>query len=244
MIKILAQNNNLYFYFYQQLLTMKSKVLLVITLAMVFSLISKAQVSYGIRAGISQQNLDCKWPNGDDMKFDLKTGFHVGATAEIHMASDLYIQPGVLFSTKGARLKNIFHAKEIKINISYIEVPVNFLYKPALGPGKLLMGVGPYLALAIGGHVKRDDQNGKVKIKNEITNLAWNDAWYDANYYLKRFDVGGNLLFGYEFTNKIAVQLNAQLGLADIAPKMDSGGGIDKTQAKNIGFGISVGYRF
>lgn len=224
---------------------MKSKAfVLVLALAMVFSSISKAQVSFGIRAGINLQNLDSKWPNGDDMKFDLKTGFHVGATAEIHIASEFYIQPGLLFGTKGAKLQNIFNANEIKISVSYIEVPINFLYKPALGPGKLLMGIGPYLAVGVGGHVKRDDKEGKVKFKNEITNLEWSDAWYDANYYVKRLDVGGNLLFGYEFTKKIAVQLNAQLGLADIAPKMDSGGGIDKSQAKNIGFGISFGYRF
>ncbi|THU33021.1 PorT family protein [Niastella caeni] len=224
---------------------MKSKVfVLVLVLAMVFSSISKAQVSYGIRAGISLQDLNSKWPRGDDMDYDLKTGFHVGATAEMHITSDLYIQPGVLFSTKGAILENHFHAKEIKISISYIELPVNFLYKPAFGPGKLLMGIGPYLAVAIGGHVKRDDKEGKVKIKNEIAYMEWSDAPYDAKYYVKRFDFGGNLLFGYEFTKKITAQLNAQLGLANIAPKMDSGGGIDKTQAKNVGFGLSVGYRF
>lgn len=118
---------------------MKSKVL-VLAFAMGFSSISKAQVSYGVRAGLNLQNFDSKWPNGDDMKYYLKTGFHVGANAEIHIASDFYIQPGVLFSTKGARSKNRFNAKETKISISYIEVPVNFLYKPALGPGKLLMG--------------------------------------------------------------------------------------------------------
>jgi hypothetical protein len=106
------------------------------------------------------------------------------------------------------------------------------------------MGVGPYFAVGIGGHVKRDDKDGKVKIKNEITSLEWFDAPYDANYYVKRFDVGGNLLFGYEFAKKIAVQLNAQLGLADIAPKIDMGGGIAKSQAKNYGLGISFGYRF
>ena len=84
-----------------------------------------------------------------------------------------------------------------------------------------------------------------MKIKNEITNLEWLNAFYDAKYDVRRFDVGGNLLFGYEFAKKIAVQLNAQLGLADIASKIDtSGGGIDKSQAKNVGFGISFGYRF
>jgi hypothetical protein len=227
---------------------MKSKVF-VFALAMVFSSISKAQVSYGIRAGISLQNLDSKWPNGDDRNYENKTGFHVGATAEMHIISDFYFQPGVLFSTKGARLENVFLANEIKISISYIEVPVNFLYKPAFGPGKLLIGVGPYLAIAIGGHVKRDEKerddiNGKVKIKNEITSREWSDAPYDAKYYVKRFDVGGNLLVGYEFTKKIAVQLNAQSGLTDIAPKIDWDGGIDKSQAKNIGIGISFGYHF
>jgi hypothetical protein len=55
-------------------------------------------------------------------------------------------------------------------------------------------------------------------------------------------DAGANMLAGYQFRNKISVQLNAQLGLTKINPEYE-GAGNDKTSAKNTGFGFSLGYR-
>jgi hypothetical protein len=37
------------------------------------------------------------------------------------------------------------------LKISYLELPLNFLYKPMLGKGHLLLGFGPYVAFGIGG---------------------------------------------------------------------------------------------
>ena len=47
------------------------------------------------------------------------------------------------------------------LNLSYIEIPVNLLYKPVVGNGKLLLGFGPYIAYGIGGKYKTDgDEQG------------------------------------------------------------------------------------
>jgi hypothetical protein len=43
--------------------------------------------------------------------------------------------------------------------------------------------------------------------------------------------------------NKLSVQLNAQLGMVKINPKID-GLGDDESSWKNTGFGVSLGYRF
>lgn len=60
--------------------------------------------------------------------------------------------------------------------------------------------------------------------------------------YCKRVDAGGNLLFGYEFSNKFSAQLNAQLGMVKINTKVENP--TDNAKYKNTGFGISLGYRF
>ena len=60
--------------------------------------------------------------------------------------------------------------------------------------------------------------------------------------YIKNFDAGGNLFFGYELANSLSFQLNTQLGLVNILPDypiQDS-----DTNFKNTGFGLSVGYSF
>ena len=216
---------------------MKKQTLLLALATTAFALGSQAQsTTFGIRAGVNFQNINGKTYDDKDLNNKLKTGFNVGVNAEIPVAPDFYVQPGVLFTTKGAKDKD---DDDIKVNLSYIEVPIYFLYKPMLGAGKLLLGIGPYVAFAVGG--KFTDAGGKdhdFKFDNKIT-----AAEYLTDPYVKRMDVGGNLLFGYEMSSKLSVQLNAQLGLVKINPEIE-GVSNDNTKWKNTGFGVSLGYRF
>lgn len=207
--------------------------------ALVIGIHSKAQESttFGIRAGVNFQNINGEDYQGKDLDNKLKTGFHVGVNAEVPVAPEFYVQPGVLFSTKGAKSDV---DEDIKVNLSYIEVPINFLYKPTLGAGKLLLGIGPYVAFAVGG--KYTDANGKktdFKFENDITAAQY----LTGTPYAKRLDFGGNFLVGYELSSKISAQLNAQLGMAKINPKIE-GVSNDESKSKNTGFGVSLGYRF
>lgn len=201
--------------------------------------------TFGIRAGANWQNINGKDADGDRLDNKLVTRFHVGVNAEIPVAPDFYFQPGLLFSTKGARLEDIDlpgSDVESRLNLSYLELPLNFLYKPSLGSGKLIVGLGPYVAYGIGGKVKvdgpGDDANIDVKFKNEV-----NSSDDQNKVYYKPFDAGANFLFGYEFANRLSAQLNAQLGLLNINSKYK---GIDEGDARsaNTGFGVSLGYRF
>jgi Outer membrane protein beta-barrel domain len=184
---------------------MKTKIAIVSLLTVLLISHARAQngVSFGIRAGINFQNLTGKDEGGDKYSNKLKTGFHIGGNAEILVAPDFYLQPGLLFSTKGARYKNI----DRSINLSYIEIPVNFIYKPVLGEGKLLLGVGPYAAFAVGGKFK----SGGVSSDINFGSNAGDD--------IKRFDAGGNFLVGYELSNHLSAQLNAGLGLVNIGDR-------------------------
>jgi hypothetical protein len=216
---------------------MKTKALLLALTTTALAFGSKAQTTtFGIRAGVNFQNINGKTYDDKDLNNKLKTGFNIGVNAEIPVAPDFYVQPGVLFSTKGAKDKN---DDDIKVNLSYIEVPITFLYKPTLGTGKLLLGIGPYVAFAVGGKfTDSDNKEHDIKFKNEIVLTQW-----ASDYYVKRLDVGGNLLAGYEFSNKFSFQLNAQLGMVKINPKIKDFAA-DKTKYKNTGFGVSLGYRF
>jgi hypothetical protein len=190
--------------------------------------------TFGIRAGVNFQNINGKQADGDKLEMKIKPGFHVGANAEIPVATDFYIQPGVLFSTKGAK----YETSNDKINLSYVEVPVNLVYKPLLGTGRVMIGFGPYAGFAVGGKIKQAISDVDIKFEKDITQTE-GQSWG----YAKRFDAGANFLAGYEFSNKLSFQLNAQLGLINInsnnAYILD-----DKTARKNTGFGISAGYRF
>jgi hypothetical protein len=192
--------------------------------------------TFGIRAGVNFTNINGKMYDNSDFDGKIKTGFNAGVNAEIPIATDFYVQPGILFTTKGAKNKS---NDNIKYRISYLEVPINLLYKPELGSGKLLLGIGPYVAFGVGG--KLTNSSGKetdFKFKNSISATE-----YLTDPYVKRIDFGGNLLAGYELSSRLSAQLNAQLGLVKINPKIE-GVTNDHTKWKNTGFGISLGYRF
>lgn len=198
---------------------------------------AQTKTSFAIRAGVNFQNLNGETPDGDDLDYKLKTGFHVGVDVDIPIADEFYFRPGVLFSLKGAKIDD---GDDTKINLSYIEVPLNFVYKPTLGTGKLVLGIGPYVAYAVGGKVKNDDGDVDIEFENEITP----GQFISGTPYLKGLDFGGNILFGYEFSQNFFAQLNAQLGLSNITPKVEGVDNDDRGKIKNTGFGVSVGYRF
>jgi len=225
---------------------MKTKALLLAMTTTAFALGAKAQetpgTTFGIRAGVNFQNINGRDLFDEKLENKIKTGFHVGVNAEIPIATDFYLQPGVLFTTKGAKSKD---DDDIKVNLSYIEVPINFLYKPELGMGKLLLGIGPYIAFGIGGKVSNaDGKETDVEFTKEVSAQNFSTAAALGYYpYFKRFDAGGNLLVGYEFSNNFSVQLNAQLGMLNINSDIKDISD-DDTKFKNTGFGVSVGYRF
>jgi len=208
---------------------MKTKMLLfsvIVTLMVSASAWAQSKATYGIRAGVNFQNLNGKDIDGDNLNNDLKTGLNVGVNAEIPVGIDFYLQPGLLFSTKGAKYD--FQGTKATRTISYLELPVNFLYKPELGEGRLLLGFGPYAAFAVG---------GKIKSGNTDIDMDFGDKVGET----KPFDAGANLLAGYEFTNNFSFQLNAGLGLINM---YNRSAGDEESSLKNTGFGLSLGYRF
>jgi len=230
---------------------MKKRISLIAALFSV-ALLSNAQqakeyttgTSFGLRGGVNFQNVNGKDEDGKKLENDLIVGFHIGANAEIPIAPGFYFQPGVLYTMKGAKGTDDFLGQTIKatVRLSYIEVPLNLVYKPTLGTGRLLLGFGPYVAFGIGGEVKYEGGGTTVTQKIKYKKMVMNSDPDDVAYF-KPMDAGANFLFGYEFTEKISVQLNAQLGLVKINPEYE-GNTNDQTSAKNTGFGFSLGYRF
>ena len=193
--------------------------------------------SFGIRAGANMTTL-----NGDDflgnkLNNDYKTGFHAGINADLFISEGFYLQPGLLYSTKGAKKSSNTQ------NISYIELPVNLLFKPELGAGRLLLGAGPYAAYGISGKSKTKAGEAAIELDAKFKNKVSAADYLNAAYYLKPFDFGANVLVGYELNSGFSLQLNGQLGLSEINPEIRDVT-TDKRKWKNMGFGASVGYRF
>ena len=219
------------------------KHLLLLTAALSCGLFSYAQVSFGVKAGFSAAGMSSKYDNVL-IQPSTKTlpAFHAGVIADISLSENFSLQPGLFYSAKGAKVEQIIPGiadEAVKVvstaHLNYLELPVNFLYKHELGPGKIFAGAGPYLAYGINGKIKTVydsdvfmDKDSDVKFKNKQHDSA-NVA------YVKPFDAGANFIAGYEFKMGLVFSVNYSLGLINTSP-------YDGETEKNHYLGISVGY--
>ncbi len=186
---------------------------------------SGSKTSFAILGGVNLQNLNGKDISGSKLENDLLIGYHAGFNVQIPIAPQFYIQPGLLLNTKGAKID------ETSYKLSYVELPLNFVYKAPVGSGYFMLGFGPYVAYGVGGK--------ETEFKKTVES---GDS--DAIKYIKPFDAGANLFFGYELPAGLFFQLNTQLGLLDINPDDNRISVDDNASLRNTGYGVSLGYRF
>ncbi len=205
---------------------------------------STNRTSFAVLGGVNLQNLTGTYSNGDKLNNDMILGYHAGVNIQIPFALGFYFQPGLMYSTKGAKKTYTILGNEITrtTNLTYIELPLNLVYKGQLGNGFVMLGFGPYVGYAIGG--KYITEGGSVTVENKIVFKGTIEENDDENHAtFKTMDVGGNIFAGYETSSGLFLQLDTQLGMIKINPE-NTGNTADKTSVKNTGFGLSLGYRF
>jgi len=179
--------------------------------------------TFGIKAGLNLATMSYK---DGSLSYDPTAiaGINVGLISEIAIQENLFLQPGILFSTKGSQYT--ISSYTTTITTSNIEVPINLMYKHDLGSLKLLGFAGPYLGLAVGGKTKSDGISQDISFSGE-------------NRDMNSFDFGLNIGAGIEVSN---FQISAQygFGLANLANTSNSSSQV----LKNGVFGVSVAYLF
>jgi hypothetical protein len=198
------------------------------------------KISLAVLGGVNFQNLNGENTEGIKLENSLIVGYHIGINAQIPVAPEFYFQPGLQFSTKGSKYTLGDISSTTKL--SYIEMPLNFVYKGLLGTGYIFVGLGPYVAYGVGGKSIYEDATSSTKSKIEFQNeVVSGDPL--TSVYVKPFDAGGNIFFGYEMAGGLFMQLNAQLGMLNIKPDSYLHPD-DRSTLKNTGYGLSLGYRF
>lgn len=215
---------------------MKIRILtILLTLAVAMPFAAGQKTSFGVLGGVNFQNLNGKDSDGDKLENKIKPGFHAGLNVQIPIVPDFYFQPGLLFTTKGCKTQEV---TDLKVNISYLELPLNLVYRPLVGKGHFMLGFGPYLGYGISGKVKSEDDSEDIEFSNKV------DSPQTA-LTLRPFDAGANIFAGYELPVGVFFQLNTQLGLLNIQPEYEGEGMEDnELTLKNTGFSLSVGFRF
>lgn len=186
----------------------------------------KAQkVSFGVKAGIQENTLSLKYKNDGEWSRQAVTGFgfHAGGVADISLSEKFSLQPQLLYAFRGTSMSSKSH-----INIHTVDLPVNFLYKT----GGFFIGVGPNLSYGLSAKSKTDGEDTQDLYKKEE-----GDEQNEAQ--LKRFELGANIILGYQFANNLFISANYTKGLSNIANTQT-----DHQKYSTKIAGLSVGYMF
>jgi Outer membrane protein beta-barrel domain len=182
----------------------------------------------GFTAGVTMPQIKTEMDN-EKYKSDSRLGFNLGIMADIPLAEQFSFQPAFHFIQKGGKDNQDISGIAVKYNVilNYLELPLNFVYRSKGEKGHFIAGLGPSLAYGFSGKTKFS-ANGETE--NEKIHFGNGD---DDD--LKPFDLGGNVLAGYESGNGIIVTFNYNMGLINLSPDSQS-------KWKNSYFGLRIGY--
>lgn len=207
---------------------------------------AKGGIEYGVRAGLNISDISAKDVyDGVIEKYDYKSqaGFHVGGFVGIPITNGFYIQPGLVFSSKGARetYKEEGYKSVYSMFPVYLEIPVLASFRADVASDiNLQVNVGPYFDFGLGGKV-----TGKSTYEGETSKSSapfFGKSTDDKEKYgMKRFDFGLSFGAGVELWDHYYVGLKYDLGLVNMSIKDEWGEGF---KAHNGTFAITLGYNF
>lgn len=174
---------------------------------------SEKKVRFGIKAGVTvaKTQFENKW-NPTDYSF--KTGGFFGVFIRKSLNKSVYFQPELLLVNKGAKEKHEDY--NYRVDLTYLELPLNLLYKSSDSKGGFFIGGGPAPSVFIGDNI-----------------------FYFGDQNAKSFDFGINILTGYELPIGFSINLNYTHGLLNLTSDKEH-----VPTIRNRSFGLTLGYLF
>ena len=190
------------------------KRLSLVAIAAFITVVSSAQIRFGAKAGLNLANWAMS-PKEEGISNSLKPFFHAGGLAYIPLFSKFGLQPEVVYSGEGTKIKDVDGTSTY--NLGYINVPVLLKYKD---PSGFFAEIGPQIGFLLSAKAKY----GEISV--------------DQKDYLKSTDFSGVLGIGYLSPLNIGVDARYNLGLTNIVKESDNG------SIKNGVIQIGVFYMF
>jgi OOP family OmpA-OmpF porin len=247
---------------------MKKLILCLCILSSFFG--SKAQTSIAIVGGLQKASVSpgfLVYPDTLQKSETQKTGAILGIVANIPLSKYFFVRTGVVYSSRGsnwtqfndttdlyARTKDLPLNKRVKpfstntkLNVNYIDVPLNIMYKlPFKNNSGLVIGVGPQASIFYNGSSTSfsinvsQDSSSESSVRTSVKETQNNDlpvGKLSKTYRIVHFGV--NAFVGVEF-NRVFFNINYAKALNEF---YEEEGRKYKHQTAGLSMGIFLGQR-
>jgi len=245
------------------------KLLLFLFAALAFSY-SKAQSSIAITGGLQNASVSpdfILYPDTLKKLSTQKTGVLLGFIANIPLKGNLFLHTGIVYSAKGSNWTQFYDTANLyintkdlpigkkskpfstntKLNVNYIDVPLNLMYKlPIKKSSSLTIGVGPQASIFYNGNSTSftinvsQDSVASSSVRTSIKTVENNDL--PVGKITKKYRVihfGMNAFIGVEFS-RVFFHMNYAKDLNEF---YDEDGRKYKNKTLGLSFGIFLGKR-
>lgn len=144
------------------------------------ALVGASEISaqkYGIIGGATFTSMQ-------NIEKSAKTGFNIGATAQLRLPLGFSVQPSLIYNSKAAQVGG--DALAASMNVGYLELPVSVQWGPDLLLFRPFLEVTPFLGYAVNSTFKTEVLNQATIIKNE-----WNS--FNMNRFAYGLGLGGGI---------------------------------------------------
>ncbi len=210
---------------------MRKNLLVIIIIILIVNSVSAQSTRLGFYGGPNVSTMFQKI-SGVKHTHDYVTGATVGILLDVPMQRYGSFQPGLDYIGKNSKDEYVSNGETIKTKtlLTYVEVPLNILFRIPAGGGKVTLGCGVAAAMAVSGTMSvRGNQS-----TNETKKLSFGDGTKDD---FAKYDFGINGLAGYEFANGFFLQLNYNYGINRLIV-----GGDPKDKLYNRYLALRVGF--
>jgi hypothetical protein len=194
-------------------------------------------IQFGGTAGLNFSGAIVKYPTYEVSGAHPSPGFEVGVFADIPLDGKMSLfsfRPSLSYSLE--RASAVVEGDKAKIHISFIKVPLLFMYHSNAMQKRLSFGVGPYIAYNLGG--KYDWANTRV----QSISFGSNQADYGRTY--KKIDIGTDLQGVYQLNEQLALGAKFDLGLINMIHTTEDPDAAKSSKIHTISLAFTVAYTF
>ena len=191
-----------------------------------------SQINYGLKAGVTESYLQDRI-GGVNENYDLRTGFQIGAFAEIPIRKNFNVRSTLQLTQKGFKKVDGTQGTAFYWNRnfskSYVELPLDAVFNFHLDNNAVLqIGTGPVFGIGLFG------KNKSIITISDSAQQPHTEYWVSNDAFDKRFDFGWDFLIGFK-CHRVSINANYNYGLFNVANDGNH-------PAKNRSFALTLGY--
>ena len=221
------------------------KKVVTVMIGVITTFASFSQLSIGVQGTGNLSDASIEAPDLFKPTKKMKVLPGAGIVADLRLNPGLLLRTGINYQQQGINLETSFggfggEIEEIstisKVNLQYIQVPLNLLFTTK-GSTQFFAGGGPYLSFAVSGKSKNETtykfSDGAISTEKEELDVFEKDE--DGNTSFKRTDFGLGIMAGVKLPGGLFANVGYQYSLANLSKD-------DNAKYRNRGLQLTIGY--